>query len=282
MEEKKKKIIEANIKYFDRLSSTYSKKRREKFGKDYAYRIVLQYEKVLSGNFPKADVLLDMGCGVGKIMLNLKLGGVANKIYGIDISHGMLKECISNSNKLGISAHLLQGDVESLPFFNSSFDMVIGHAFLHHIPDVEKVFSEVYRVLKPGGICIFTEPSKVGSRITLTIQRIIWLLPWLIIKAIRKSDHINIELHTFTPYDLENLALKNGFTDVFTRPYAGFISRIFYWVVDPIAQLIPFPPFLWIIDSVTRFLYVLDDKFFKKFIPKGWYDEIAVVAQKEA
>lgn len=277
----KDKLIEENIKYFDEFSSIYNKRRREKFGNGYANHIVSQYEKVLNSRFPQADALLDMGCGVGKIMLNLKLAGVADNIYGIDISNGMLRECKSNSDKLGINARLFQGNVELLPFCNNSFDMVIGHAFLHHIPDVEKVFSEAHRVLKPGGICIFTEPSKTGSKITLTIQRAIWLLPWLVLKAVRKSDHINIELHTFTPSDLETLALKNGFSEVFTTHYAGFISRIFYWVSDPLAQIIPFPPLLWMIDAMTHFLYLIDEAVFKRAVPKGWFDEIAVVALKK-
>lgn len=276
----REKIIEANIKYFDRLSSTYSKKRREKFGKDYAHRIVLQYEKILNKSFPLIHSLLDIGCGAGKIMLNLKLAGVVEKIYGIDISLGMLKESRNNARNLKINAHFLQGNAETLPFRDNSFDMVIGHAFLHHIPEFERVFSEAHRILKPGGVCIFTEPSRTGSRITLTIQRTVWFIPWIIKRALRKSNHINIELHTFTPYDLENLALKNGFTDVFTRPYAGFISRIFYWVVDPIAQIIPFSPLLWILESVIRLLNILDEVIFKKFIPKGWFDEVAIVAQK--
>ncbi|MBI5233959.1 MAG: class I SAM-dependent methyltransferase [Deltaproteobacteria bacterium] len=276
----KDRLLEENKKYFDEFSSIYHRRRREKFSGDFAGQLVAQYEKVLDGPFPKAEALLDMGCGVGKVMLNLKLAGAADNIYGIDISGGMLGECRSNSGATGGDARLSQGNVESLPFCDGAFDVVIGHAFLHHIPDVGKVFSEAYRVLKPGGVCIFTEPSRTGSRITMTVQRAIWLLPWLVLKAVRKSDHVNIELHTYTPSDHEALALKGGFEKDSTASYAGFISRIFYWALDPVAQIVPFPPLLRAIDSVTGLLYRLDEAVFKRFIPKGWFDEIAIAARK--
>ncbi len=280
---KKEKIIEANIDFFDKFSVIYNKRRRERFENDYARRIVSEYEKVLNEKpFPVMD-FLDIGCGVGKVMLNLKLAGAVQNVYGIDISQGMLKECSNNAGKLGIKTHLLQGDVELMPYHNNSFDMVIGHAFLHHIPEVELVFSEVFRILKPGGICIFTEPSKIGSRITLTVQRTIWFLPWIIKKKIfRKPDHIEIDIHTFSSNDLESLASKTGFKKVCTEPYAGFISRIFYWAIDPLVQRVQFSPLLRFFDFVTNLLHGLDEKILKRFIPKDWFDEIAIIAQKES
>ena len=55
-------------------------------------------------------------------------------------------------------------DAERIPYDDNTFDIVVGHAVIHHIPDVEAAFREVLRVLKPGGrFVIAGEPTKVGD-----------------------------------------------------------------------------------------------------------------------
>ena len=55
-------------------------------------------------------------------------------------------------------------DAEGIPYDDNTFDLVVGHAVLHHIPDVEKSLREVLRVLKPGGRFVFAgEPIDVDT-----------------------------------------------------------------------------------------------------------------------
>ena len=55
---------------------------------------------------------------------------------------------------------------EELPFEDESFDLVLGHAILHHIPDLARAFAEMRRVLRPGGFVLFAgEPSERGDRL---------------------------------------------------------------------------------------------------------------------
>ena len=57
-------------------------------------------------------------------------------------------------------------DAERLPFADASFDLVLGHAVLHHLPHLDRAFAEFRRVLKPGGRFLFAgEPSRTGDRI---------------------------------------------------------------------------------------------------------------------
>ena len=63
-------------------------------------------------------------------------------------------------------------DAERLPFADGSFDLVFGHAVLHHIPDLERAFSELHRVLRPGGAIAFCgEPSRHGDRLAALPKR---------------------------------------------------------------------------------------------------------------
>lgn len=276
-----KRIKEANRVIFDRNSRIYSKKRRINFDKITALRLMQRYENAMEKKFQPANKFLDLGCGNGLILLNLKLFGFLSEAYGIDLSLGMLKECKNNASKLDIKVFLSQGDAECLPFKNSSFDLIIGHAILHHLPDIKKAFGEVYRILKPKGICIFTEPTKIGSKIIATLMWIVWFFPLLIRSFTKSPIERLVEVNTFMPQRLENEAKIYGFTTIYTKPFAGFISRIFYWIMDPVSQRISSKYYHLIIDKIINILLMFDKKFFCLFIPKGWFDEVFIFMQKD-
>ncbi len=83
-----------------------------------------------------------------------------------DISPGMLGTLKANAKKLGLKVKTKPADAERLPFADASFDLVFGHAVLHHIPDLERAFAEFARVLEPGGTIVFAgEPSRYGDRL---------------------------------------------------------------------------------------------------------------------
>ena len=67
----------------------------------------------------------------------------------------------------------MPADAERLPFADASFDLVFGHAVLHHIPDLERAFAEFERVLAPGGTVLFAgEPSRYGDRLARVPKRV--------------------------------------------------------------------------------------------------------------
>ena len=68
--------------------------------------------------------------------------------------------------RLGLDVETVACDAEELPFEDASFDLVFGHAVLHHLPDLDRAFGEFRRVLRPGGRLFFAgEPSRYGDRI---------------------------------------------------------------------------------------------------------------------
>ena len=274
------RIKEANRIIFDRNSRTYSKKRRIRFDRKTSLRLIHRYEDAMGKGFQPVDRFLDIGCGDGLILLNLTSLGFISGAYGIDLSFGMLKECKNNANNLGTDVFLAQGDVEYLPFKSNNFDLIIGHAILHHVPDIKMVFSEVYRLLKPKGICIFTEPTRIGSRIIASMLWIVWFIPMLVRRLTKTQMEKLVEINVFKPQELEKEARGAGFLSVYTKPFAGFISRILYWTLDPISQRTSSRYYHLLMSKIMDILFIFDNQILRFFIPKGWFDEVLIFLQK--
>ena len=110
------------------------------------------------------DRALELGCGTGFFLLNLIQAGVARRGSVTDLSPGMVKVATRNGQSLGLDIDGRVADAEGIPYEDDTFDLVVGHAVLHHIPDVELSLREVVRVLKPGGRFVFAgEPTTVGN-----------------------------------------------------------------------------------------------------------------------
>ena len=98
------------------------------------------------------DIILDVGCGGG---INLKrMAQKAKKVYGIDYSIESVKlsrEVNEDNIKKG-KVEVLEGNVQSLPFDDNTFDIVTAFETVYFWQDIKNSFGEVKRVLKPGGI----------------------------------------------------------------------------------------------------------------------------------
>jgi 2-polyprenyl-3-methyl-5-hydroxy-6-metoxy-1,4-benzoquinol methylase len=103
--------------------------------------------------------LVDVGCGSGKNSLILaKLGA---KVTGIDISEKSVQTAMKWAALQGIQADFFVGAAEELDkiLCLRSADIVIFHAVLHHIPDLNSAIHSAFKILKPGGILLAFEPK---------------------------------------------------------------------------------------------------------------------------
>jgi ubiquinone/menaquinone biosynthesis C-methylase UbiE len=144
--------IKGNIKlYWNTRSATYDKYpvSRSEEEERSAYRDVLK--RSLSGNRLK---ILDVGTGTGFIALILSEMG--HKITGIDIAEKMLEIARQKTRGNGHNVSFQLGDVESLSFDNTSFDVVVCRYLLWTLPNPWEALNEWHRVVKPGGsiLCI--------------------------------------------------------------------------------------------------------------------------------
>ncbi len=176
---------------------------------------------------------LEIGAGTGYFALNMLQAGVIRTATCTDISEGMLTSLRANADRLGVDVRTVACDAEALPFEDASFDLVMGHAVLHHLPDLDQAFREFRRVLRPGGTVFFAgEPSRVGDRIASYPKRWAWKASPVWRRAIgaRKApeghsdggaenhtlEHV-VDVHAFVPDDLARRARDAGLHDVTVR-----------------------------------------------------------------
>jgi SAM-dependent methyltransferase len=201
-------------------------------------QVVGKLRKVLGSALDRGfDRSLEVGAGTGYFSLNLLRAGIVREATCTDISPGMVRALSGNAQRLGLTVKTARADAESLPFAESSFDLVLGHAVLHHLPDLECAFGEFHRVLKPGGYVVFAgEPSRFGDRLAAFPKRGASAVAPLWRRALRAApppppapgpagsmngdDHRLervVDIHAFAPGDLARLARSAGFTDVRVR-----------------------------------------------------------------
>src|SRR3954447_25689129 len=144
-------IRDANTRYHDVAAAHYDTKWGIDFGGIGQSQVVGKLAKALGGRVGTFDRSLEIGAGTGYFSLNLLQAGVVRQAVATDISPGMLDTLQANAQRLGLRVHTRAADAEALPFADASFDLVFGHAVLHHLPDLGQAFGELHRVLRPGG-----------------------------------------------------------------------------------------------------------------------------------
>ncbi|NKC00888.1 MAG: methyltransferase domain-containing protein [Pseudomonadales bacterium] len=124
----------------------------------------------LCGDVQGIDIL-DIGCGEGYCARILKDMG-ASQIDGLDISEEMIELAKRQDQQAGHGSRFRVGNVEELPFDDDSFDMVLGMFVYNylHVDEMERSFSEVKRVLRPGGRFIFAVPHPAFPQIKRSLN----------------------------------------------------------------------------------------------------------------
>ena len=99
------------------------------------------------------EVVLDLGSGGGiDVMLSAKRVGPTGKAYGLDMTDEMLALANENKRKAGVeNVQFLKGEIEHIPLPDNSVDIIISNCVINLSSDKDRVFSEAFRVLKPGG-----------------------------------------------------------------------------------------------------------------------------------
>jgi arsenite methyltransferase len=101
----------------------------------------------------KGDTVIDLGSGAGNdCFVARALTGETGLVIGIDMTEPMVQKARGNVKKLGYTnVEFRLGDIEDIPVESLCADVVISNCVLNLVPDKEKAFSEIFRILKPGG-----------------------------------------------------------------------------------------------------------------------------------
>src|SRR5690348_12814625 len=158
-------IRDVNTRYHDVAAASYDSKWGIDFGEVGQAQVLGKLRKVLGPELGRGfQRSLEIGAGTGYFSLNLLQAGAVKEATCTDISPGMVRTLAVNAARLGLDVRTARADAESLPFPDAAFDLVLGHAVLHHLPDLDRAFGEFHRVLRPGGWIVFAgEPSRRGD-----------------------------------------------------------------------------------------------------------------------
>ena len=240
------RIKEVNERYHDAAASSYDSKWGIDFGAVGQDQVTGKLRKALG---PQADVsfgdALEIGAGTGYFSLNLLQARAIARATATDISPGMLATLEQNASELGLEVKTVAAEAETLPFGDQSFDLVFGHAVLHHIPDLRQAFSEFARVLRPGGTLAFCgEPSRYGDLLAAFPKRTALLAAPVWRRLVGASSRVfeaeadpnghglesEVDVHAFSPGDLRRFCRQSGLDTVRVRG-EELLASIHGWTV---------------------------------------------------
>src|SRR3954469_25395921 len=253
-------ILDVNRRYHDVAADDYDAKWGIDFGAVGQAQVLGKLTKLLGPTPGPYARSLEIGAGTRYFSLNRLNAGVVEHATCTDISPGMLETLEANARKLGREVETAACDASELPFPDESlepnprrlgrevetapcdaselpfpdesFDLVLGHAVLHHLPALERSFAEFARVLRPGGTLFFAgEPSRQGDRIAAWPKRAAMRAAPLWRRAVKArpafapnggapspddAEHALesvVDVHAFDPGDLQRLMRGAGFAD---------------------------------------------------------------------
>jgi SAM-dependent methyltransferase len=239
-------IKDANVRYHDAAASEYDSMWGIDFGPVGQDQVRGKVVKALGG-WPREPFghALEIGSGTGYFSLNLAQLGVIERLVATDISPGMLATLSTTAERLGVTVETRVTDAEGLPFEDESFDLVFGHAVLHHLPDLDTALSEFHRVLRPGGSLAFCgEPSRYGDLLAALPKRGAQLIAplWrLALGASARSPENGtecdghelepeVDVHAFAPPRLRGLLAAAGFEEVRITG-EELLANVYGWTV---------------------------------------------------
>src|SRR5262245_21188331 len=291
-------IRAVNERYHDGAAAGYDAKWGIDYGEIGRGQVLGKVRKALGG-LRAFDRSLEVGAGTGYFSLNMLQAGVIGDAVCTDISPGMLDVLQSNADRLDLDVTSVACDAEDLPFDDAEFDLVFGHAVLHHLPDLDRAFSEFRRVLRPGGQLFFAgEPSRYGDRIADVPKRAaVAVAPlWRRLMRAGPADEghsdggeVNhrlealVDVHAFTPDQLARAARDAGLHDVKVRGeellanWFGWANRALEATADPDEV-----PWAWKVYAFRGYLALqeVDRRLLEPRLPPAIFYNLIVSATK--
>ena len=141
----------------------------------------------------EGDVVIDLGSGAGNdAFIARRITGEKGKVIGIDFTEAMIARARQNAEKLGLNnVEFRQGDIESMPVTSNKADVIVSNCVLNLVPNKHKVFSEIYRVLKPGGHFSISDIVLEGE-LPAKWKEVAELYAGCVSGAIQKNEYLDI------------------------------------------------------------------------------------------
>jgi arsenite methyltransferase len=138
------------------------------------------------------EVVLDLGSGGGiDVLLSAQRVGLAGKAYGLDMTDEMLALARENQRQAGLeNVEFLKGEIENIPLPNNSVDVIISNCVINLSANKDRVLSEAFRVLKPGGRFAVSDVVVRGS-VPEEVRKSMLLWVGCIAGALEENDYLS-------------------------------------------------------------------------------------------
>jgi len=167
----------------------------------------------------EGSTVVDLGSGAGNdVFVSRALVGESGKVIGLDFTKEMIDKANDNNRKLGYDNVQFQlGEIENMPIENDVADVVVSNCVLNLVPDKEKAFTEMYRIIKPGGHFCVSDIVLKGE-LPAGLQKSAAMYAGCVSGAIQQDEYlkilneagfINVEVKKTKVIELPDDVLKN-------------------------------------------------------------------------
>jgi arsenite methyltransferase len=142
----------------------------------------------------KGDTVIDLGSGAGNdVFIARRIVGEEGSVIGVDFTEKMIARARENALKLGYhNVEFRHGDIESMPVFSNKADVVVSNCVLNLVPNKYNAFSEIYRVLKPGGHFSISDIVITGGALPEKWKQVAELYAGCVAGAVQKQEYLDI------------------------------------------------------------------------------------------
>ena len=144
-------VLEEIQDYWTRRASGFSEAVTEEMGTESGKNWTLFFRQI----FPQPCNILDLGAGAG--FFTMILASLGHTLTAVDYSVGMIEKTRVNIGNAGVSAQVLRMDAQHLSFADEVFDAVVSRNLIWNLEMPEQAYSEIFRVLKPGGTMVIMD-----------------------------------------------------------------------------------------------------------------------------
>jgi len=185
----------------------------------------------------EGDTVVDLGSGAGNdVFVSRAIVGSTGKVIGLDFTQQMIDKANENNRKLGfnnVEFHL--GEIENMPIENDATDVVVSNCVLNLVPDKQKAFAEMYRIIKPGGHFCVSDIVLKGE-LPEGLQKSAAMYAGCVAGAVQQEEYLklieeagfkNVEIKKTKVIDLPDDILRNYLTDDELKLYRDSNTGIF-------------------------------------------------------
>lgn len=240
-------IKEVAFNYVEKRFPNASKKEKEKIVKDWESKVAKSQDLVKDFidrvENPKGKKIIDVGSGPGGVSIAFAQAGA--QITGVDIEEDLYKISKNHAEFYGVYANFVLYDGVKLPFKDNHFDHAISVSVIEHVDNPVLYLSEIYRVIKPGGMLYLGFPNKFWPKETHTQVWFLTYFPYFIKKIIIKILNRNpIEannLHFYSYFDLKNMLKKLPHGEFVIVKETGKSNNVFKKLIRSVLDFINIP-----------------------------------------